>query len=250
MPCSPRRRIRLVTVTRVMQATLLAQCADHHELDTSNGCQDHTVCPSATSVVRLARGSIAHRRSLNGLPALRSPHAPDAAASTASRPNVRDDGQRPSQRGGTAGEIEVIWAAREGQCFCARGWTGSITLDWLGKLSAVGGGPSFRSRRESSTRIPIAYAESAETLVGSRLLPGSSTHRISNKSLRLRLVGLDSFHSLQSFQLSRLSRLSGREHFQRDHWHCMLGRRQIARCRRRRWQQYNAHQVYWLSGSL
>ena len=64
-----------------------------------------------------------------------SPQAPDAAASTASRPNVRDDGQRPSQRGGTAGEILVIWGEREAECFCRDGWTGNITLDLFGKLS-------------------------------------------------------------------------------------------------------------------
>jgi hypothetical protein len=61
----------------------------------------------------------------------------DAAASTASRPNVRDDGQRPSQRGGTAEEILVIWGEREAECICEDGWTGSITLDWLGKLAGV-----------------------------------------------------------------------------------------------------------------
>jgi hypothetical protein len=59
--------------------------------------------------------------------------APDAAASTASRPNVRDDGQRASQRGGTVGEIEVIWGKEEAECFLQAGWTGSITLIRLNK---------------------------------------------------------------------------------------------------------------------
>jgi len=35
--------------------------------------------------------------------------APDAAASTASDPNVRDDGQRPSLGDETAGFLAVIW---------------------------------------------------------------------------------------------------------------------------------------------
>src|SRR6202000_3351955 len=54
-------------------------------------------------------------------------------------PNVRDDGQRPSQRGGMAGEIEVIWGRGEGECFCGRGWTGSITLIGLNKLHIICG---------------------------------------------------------------------------------------------------------------
>ena len=40
--------------------------------------------------------------------ALRTSLAPDAAASTATRPNVRDDGQRPSSRDGMAGVVGVI----------------------------------------------------------------------------------------------------------------------------------------------
>ena len=70
-------------------------------LDTSNGCQDHTVLPYAATrlrqkaqpgfgVVRLARDD----RSRETRPAIS--FAPDAAASTASHPNVRDDGRRPS----------------------------------------------------------------------------------------------------------------------------------------------------------
>jgi hypothetical protein len=81
-------------------------------LDTSNGCQDHTVSPYAAirlrlkaqpgqarldlkapqdiGAVRLARDG----RSRETRPAIS--FAPDAAASTASHPNVRDDGRRPS----------------------------------------------------------------------------------------------------------------------------------------------------------
>jgi hypothetical protein len=60
-------------------------------LDTSNGCQDHTVLPYASAPFVCA-SSIAHEPK----PTLRIQSAPDAAASTASHPNVRDDGQRPS----------------------------------------------------------------------------------------------------------------------------------------------------------
>jgi hypothetical protein len=84
-------------------------------LTPASGHQDHTASPYAD----------------------RHPSSLDAVASTASRPNVRDDGQRPSQRGGTAGDKEVIWGKREGECFSGKGWTGSIALDWLGKLGRV-----------------------------------------------------------------------------------------------------------------
>jgi hypothetical protein len=95
-------------------------------LDTSNGCQNHTLLPYAATrlcqppssevglrrVKRLRRAKasfvwramIAHGRS-----ALRSPFAPDAAASTASHPNVCDDGQRPSWRDETAEVILLIF---------------------------------------------------------------------------------------------------------------------------------------------
>ena len=61
MPCSPRRRIRLVTVacrsgfgrTRLGSKSL-------RKLGTSNGCRDHTVLPYARYVVRPARRGVAH----------------------------------------------------------------------------------------------------------------------------------------------------------------------------------------------
>jgi hypothetical protein len=90
--CSPRRRIRFVTVADGLKdclnpvgSTLLRQ------LDTSNGCQDHTALPYAASPVVCALCSLTDQS-----PPCEHDHAPDAAASTASRPNVRDDGQRPS----------------------------------------------------------------------------------------------------------------------------------------------------------
>jgi hypothetical protein len=53
----------------------------HRQLDTSHGCQDHTVLPYEAAPFVL-RAVLAHEVQLT----LRSPFAPDAAASTASRP--------------------------------------------------------------------------------------------------------------------------------------------------------------------
>jgi hypothetical protein len=51
MPCSPRRRIRLVTVAGGLKAFVAPGWADQNlrRLDTSNGCQDHTVLPYASA---------------------------------------------------------------------------------------------------------------------------------------------------------------------------------------------------------
>jgi hypothetical protein len=45
-------------------------------------------------------------------------------ASTASHPNVRDDGQRPLVRDETAVNKPVIWVKRKRKYFCKEGWTG------------------------------------------------------------------------------------------------------------------------------
>src|ERR1700674_1538522 len=105
---SPRRRIRLVTVIGELTAyprpvgpTRLRQ------LDTSNGCRNHTTSPyAATSFVCAPFDR--SRVWLNPKPALQFTCAPNAAASTASHPNVRDDGQRPFLGDGMAGVLEVI----------------------------------------------------------------------------------------------------------------------------------------------
>src|SRR6266700_7719944 len=78
------RRRRIDGLTRPVGLT-----EDLRRLDTSNGCQDHTLLPYASASFVL-RALIAH-----GETALRSVHAPDAAASTASHPNVRDDREPP-----------------------------------------------------------------------------------------------------------------------------------------------------------
>ena len=114
MPCSPRRRIRLVTVVSGLMAHLSPigpTCLRRR--GASNGHQDHTVLPYATHA---SPGGFAgpgtgpaisggfgkqHRSSACRLP-LTGPATrpairfmPDAAASTASRPNVRDDRDTP-----------------------------------------------------------------------------------------------------------------------------------------------------------
>src|SRR6202163_1246320 len=83
---SPRRRIRLVTVIGELTAyprpvgpTRLRQ------LDTSNGCRNHTTSPYATTPF-VCTPFDRSRVWLNPKPALPFTGAPDAAASTASRP--------------------------------------------------------------------------------------------------------------------------------------------------------------------
>src|SRR6476469_9639495 len=130
IPCSPRRRIRLASV-----ADGLKDCPNPvgstplRQLDTSNGCQDHTASPYAASPVVCTLCSLTDQS-----PPCEHDHAPDAAASTATRPNVRDDGQRPSRRDRMAGFVRVIWVSREAEYFCARDWTGQITLKLLAKI--------------------------------------------------------------------------------------------------------------------
>jgi hypothetical protein len=47
----------------------------------------------------------------------------DAAASTASHPNVRDDRDTPLSRDGMPRNKEVIWVKREAEIFSREGWT-------------------------------------------------------------------------------------------------------------------------------
>ena len=76
---------------RLMAGPIRLDRYRHRQLGTSNGCRDHTVLPYASAPFVLRAVSAHGSRS-----AQRTLLAPDAAASTASRPNVRDDGQRPS----------------------------------------------------------------------------------------------------------------------------------------------------------
>src|SRR6266536_4970624 len=70
MPCSPRRRIRIVTVAERIDGQVAPGWAGFAsaQLDISNGCQDHTVLPYATNVVRPARYcSLTENRPANNL---------------------------------------------------------------------------------------------------------------------------------------------------------------------------------------
>src|SRR5438552_19061315 len=95
IPRSPRRRIRLVTVIGELAAcphpvgpTRLRQ------LDTSNGCQDHTVLPSASASLANAL-CFAHRpkpalRNLTRSTLPRPPHPIPTSVTIAIRPSFRD----------------------------------------------------------------------------------------------------------------------------------------------------------------
>jgi hypothetical protein len=103
MARSPRRRIRLVTVADGLKDCLNPVGPTRlRQLDTNNGCQNHTLLPYAatrrrTGLRRALAPVVCALCSLTDQgPPCEHDHAPDAAASTASRPNVRDDGQRPS----------------------------------------------------------------------------------------------------------------------------------------------------------
>src|SRR5437879_1106859 len=124
MPCSPRRRIRLATVAGELAARIARlSFANLRRLDTSHGCQDHTVLPSATAPVILR----ARDRSRENPPC--NPHrTPGAFASTAARPNVRDDRDTPLLRAGMARVVRLIWVSREPISFFPQDWTGQISL--------------------------------------------------------------------------------------------------------------------------
>src|SRR5439155_26714042 len=94
-----------------------------HQLDTSNGCQDHTALPSASA----SFVSTPFDRSRIFRPALPSRHAPDAAASTASRPASVTIASRPSV-GRDGGDIVLIWVKQERKYFCKQDWTAGISL--------------------------------------------------------------------------------------------------------------------------
>jgi hypothetical protein len=84
-----------VTIIRVMRSIIA-------NLTPASGRQNHTTSPSASA-----------------------PFVDSASTSTASHPNVRDDGQRPLVRDETAANKPVIWVKMEVEYFSRRGWTGN-----------------------------------------------------------------------------------------------------------------------------
>ncbi len=111
MPRSPRRRIRLVTVVGgFSDGSTRSGLNCHRRLGTSNGCQDHTVLPYATTsfVLRACNRS---RGSTRPATAIRA----DALASTTSHPAFVTTRDRPSCRNGTAAVKPLIWALGEAE---------------------------------------------------------------------------------------------------------------------------------------
>ena len=66
--------------------------------------------------------------------ALRTRFAPDAAASTASHPNVRDDRDTPLVEGMRRGNYGADLGETGSGIFCGRAWTGEIGLIWFRKF--------------------------------------------------------------------------------------------------------------------
>jgi hypothetical protein len=90
--------------------------------------QDHTTSPSASAPF-VCMNWIAH-----GKPALRSQFHADAAASTASCANVRDDRDTPLMWSRTARVLNLIWANGEAEYFLKGDWTRQISLIRLDKF--------------------------------------------------------------------------------------------------------------------
>jgi hypothetical protein len=131
---SPRRRIRLVTVIGGLKVSSrpVGPAKTSADLTPATGARTTRFCRT------LWRRSSAHvDRSQAFRPTLRSRRAPDAAASTASRPNVRDDGQRPSLGDEMARLIVLICPTGEAESFSGEDWTGQITLKDFGKFVAA-----------------------------------------------------------------------------------------------------------------
>ena len=115
MARSPRRRIRLASVADGLAIDRGPVGPDNlHQLDTSHGCQDHTLLPSAASSTRtlppahvlpeeilaeaFKRRSSARRLIAHGKSALRPLARPTLPRPSHPAPNVRDDRDTPLQR--------------------------------------------------------------------------------------------------------------------------------------------------------
>ncbi len=110
--CSPRRRIRLVTV--IGELAVLP----------NPGCQDHTALPSASVPFVCALSN----RSQVAKPALRSPRAPDAAASTAFHPDVRDDHDTPLCGGWNGGISKADLGQARREIFLQTGLDANLVI--------------------------------------------------------------------------------------------------------------------------
>ena len=143
MPCSPWRRIPLASIAAgLMARPIRLDRFRHRQLDTSHGCQNHTVLPYASapyvlrdvnrSRVAPPHGHLPRRR-------CRVYHIP---------PRVRDDRDTPLLSRRDAQKKPLIWAEGEAVYFCARDWTWQITLNLLRKIA-----PSRTANRSLSATV-------------------------------------------------------------------------------------------------
>jgi hypothetical protein len=119
MPCSPRRRIRLVTVAAGLTADRIrSDRCRHRQLGTSNGCRDHTVLPYASSALRPARRcSLTEDRPAN-TPARRRSRVHRIPS------RVRDDARSAPLAGKGRGElVALICPTAKAEYFSRRDWT-------------------------------------------------------------------------------------------------------------------------------
>src|ERR1700676_4483365 len=98
IPCSPRRRIRLVTVIRGLRLCLRpVGPTSLREFNTSNGCQNHTASPSAKAPIvshaaNHSRGSSRPAIAIACLTLSRPPHPIPTFVTMANAPPRRRDG--------------------------------------------------------------------------------------------------------------------------------------------------------------
>jgi hypothetical protein len=118
MPCSPRRRIRFVTVIGgygfVSPGRVDITSAN---LAPATGARTTRFCRPFSAVRQRAARSLTGQK-----PALPSRHTPNAATSTASHPAFVTIAIRPSVGWDDEG-YEVIWVGRKTKYFCKWGWT-------------------------------------------------------------------------------------------------------------------------------
>jgi hypothetical protein len=182
MAYSPRRRIRLATVADGLKDCLNPVGSTHlRQLDTCNGCQDHTLLPYAASRLRLwlrrarpvlAPGFIRVLAPVvctlcpltdQGLPCQHH-HAPDAAASTASRPTFATMANAPLP-GRDGEDVPVIWGWRQAEFLKIGnfGWLPRHRIRVARKSNATSGycvalTPQGRFYLAASMRSPIFFS--------------------------------------------------------------------------------------------
>jgi hypothetical protein len=150
------------------------------KLDTSNGCQDHTVLPYAAPPpkastgdvpIRRSRGegekrrSSSARRSLTGRPALPSDLRARRCRVHRIPSRVRDDRDTPLLSGRNESRIELSLPGWEAEYFFRRGWTARLT-----DLPVRANAAQLFSR--SRSKAADNFAASASKLVMPGLVPG------------------------------------------------------------------------------